>query len=140
MVLDLDVDIFGSKLSVGRRYRSILEAPPNGRRNIMWHKVTLALPVVAALLASGPSGQAATLDPADAAAAEQAFTAALGCSRQAAVAVALKAVGGGRVIQVVYEGGDRPPHWSIDIVGSTKEHEVWVNVSCKVIKIITQPL
>jgi Asp-tRNA(Asn)/Glu-tRNA(Gln) amidotransferase A subunit family amidase len=28
----------------------------------------LALPVVAALLASGPSGQAATLDPADAAA------------------------------------------------------------------------
>jgi hypothetical protein len=106
----------------------------------MRYNFALALPVVAALLAFGPSGQAATLDPADAAAAEQAFAAALGCSKHAAEAVALKAVHGGRVIQVVYEGGDTPPHWSVDIVGSTYEYEVWVSVSCKVIRIITQPL
>ena len=106
----------------------------------MQYNFALALPVVAALLATGASGQAATLDPAEAAAAEQAFTAALGCSKQAAVSVALKAVGGGRVIQVQLETSDYPVHWSIDIVGSTKEYEVWVNVSCKVIRVIAQPL
>jgi hypothetical protein len=106
----------------------------------MRYKFALALPVVAALLAIGPSGQAATLDTAATAAQEEAFAAALGCSKQAAVNVALKAVGGCQVIQVVFETEDHIPHWSVDIVGSTKEFEVWVSVSCKVIRIITQPL
>ena len=106
----------------------------------MRYKFVLALPVMAALFAGGPTGQAATLDAAAATAQEQAFAAALGCTKQHATMVALKAVGGGQVVQVAFESGDHIPHWSVDIVGSTNEHEVWVNASCKVIRIITQPL
>jgi hypothetical protein len=106
----------------------------------MRYKFALALPVVAALLAFGPSVQAATPDTAATAAQEEAFTATFGCSKQNAVSVALRKVGGGRVIQVVLETTDFPPHWSIDIVGSTNEYEVWINASCKVIRVITQPL
>jgi len=106
----------------------------------MRYNFALALPVVAALLAFGPSGQAATADTAATAAQEGAFAATFGCSKQHAVSVALKKVGGGQVIQVVLETSDFPPHWSIDIVGSTNEYEVWVNASCKVIRVITQPL
>jgi hypothetical protein len=40
----------------------------------------------------------------------------------------------------VFEAEDHIPHWSVDIVGSTHEHEVWVNAGCKVIRIIAQPL
>ena len=100
----------------------------------------LALPVVAALLASGPSGQAATLDTAATVAQEEAFAAALGCSKQNAERVALRKVGGGQVIRAAFETEDHIPHWSIDIVGSTNEYEVWVSVSCKLIRFVTQPL
>jgi hypothetical protein len=40
----------------------------------------------------------------------------------------------------VFEREDHISHWSIDIVGSTNEYEVWVSVSCKVIREIKQPL
>jgi hypothetical protein len=106
----------------------------------MRYNFVLALPLIGALLAGGTGGQAATLDAAAAAAQEQAFAGALGCTKSQAKMLALKTVGGGTVVQAVFEGADRPPHWSIDIVGSTNEHEVWVNASCRVIKIITQPL
>jgi hypothetical protein len=106
----------------------------------MRYNFALALPVVAALFAFGPSSQAATPDSTAVAAQEEAFTAAFGCSKQNAVSVALRRVGGGRVIQVVLETTDFPVHWSIDILGSTNEYEVWVNASCKVIRVITQPL
>jgi hypothetical protein len=107
---------------------------------VMRYNFALALPFVAALLVNGPPGQAQTLDAAAATAQEQAFAGALGCTKQRAEAVALNAVGGGRVVQVVFESQDHPPHWSVDIVGSRNEHEVWVNAACKVIKIITQAL
>ncbi len=71
-------------------------------------------------------------------AAEQAFAAATGITKQAATAIALKAVGGGTVIQAVYEKQDRIPHWSIDIVKAPFEYEVWVNGSGQVIRTITQ--
>jgi hypothetical protein len=38
------------------------------------------------------------------------------------------------------EREDHISHWSVDIVGSTSEYEVWVSVSCKVIREIKQPL
>jgi hypothetical protein len=73
-------------------------------------------------------------------AAEQAFVNATGVTQQAAVAVALKAVGGGKVIQAVFEKQDHIPHWSIDIVLAPNEHEVWVSAAGKVIRVITQPM
>ena len=109
----------------------------------------MTLPIVAALLATAPSvraqtpssAQAQTLG-ADTTAAEEAFAAAFGCSKQNAKSVALRAVGGGQVIQVVFEPQDHPPHWSVFIINfsSDEEHLVWVNVACKVIRIITGPL
>ncbi len=57
-----------------------------------------------------------------------------------AEAISLQAVGGGTVLQAVLEREDHFIHWSVDIVGSTAEHEVWVSTSGKVLKIITQPL
>ena len=111
----------------------------------MRYRFALLFPVVAALLATAPSVQAQTLTPGttaaqDAAAAQDAFAAAFGCSKQNAKSVALRAVGGGQIIQVVFEPQDHPPHWSVDIVGSTNEYEVWINARCKVARIITQPL
>jgi hypothetical protein len=75
----------------------------------MRYKFALALPVVAALLAFGPSVQSATPDTAATAAQEEAFTATSGCSKQNAVSIALRKVGGGRVIQVVLETTDSLP-------------------------------
>jgi uncharacterized membrane protein YkoI len=54
--------------------------------------------------------------------------------------IALKAVGGGTVVSAILEKEDGRVHWSIDIVGTTLEHEVWVSTAGKVLKIITQPL
>jgi hypothetical protein len=98
------------------------------------------MPLAAALLSFGLSGHAATLDAAAVAAQEQAFANAAGCTKLRAEMIALKAVGGGSVIQVVFEKEDHILHWSVDIVGGTNEHEVWVSTACKVIRIITQPL
>jgi hypothetical protein len=110
------------------------------RRKTMRYNFALALPVMAALLATTPSVQAQTLDPATAAAAEEEFAATLGCTKQRAAAVALKAVDhGARVLFVILDRQDRPVHWSVDLVNSTREFEVWVNTACKEIKIISQP-
>jgi uncharacterized membrane protein YkoI len=84
---------------------------------------------------AGPLVQAQSLTP-EAAAAVQAVT----LSKSQAEAIALHAVGGGTVILALLERRDGPVHWSIDIVGSTHEYEVWVSTSGKVLKIITQPL
>lgn len=84
---------------------------------------------------AGPVVQAQTLSP-EAAAAVQAVS----ISKAQAKAIALQAVGGGTVILAQLERSDGPVHWSIDIVGSTHEYEVWVSTSGKVLKIITQPL
>jgi len=103
-------------------------------------KFALALPVVAALLAAAPSARAQTPNT-DTTAAEEAFAAALGCTKQRAAAVALKAVDhAARVVFVIFDREDRPIHWSVDLVSSTLEYEVWVNVACKVIRTITGPL
>jgi hypothetical protein len=114
--------------------------------NIMRYNFAMTLPIVAALLATAPSvraqtpssAQAQTLG-ADATAAEEAFAAALGCTARRASAVALKAVGGGHVIFVVFDRFDRPPHWDVFIINfsSDTEYLVWVNVACKVTKIFT---
>ena len=50
---------------------------------------------------------------------------------------ALNAVGGGTVLRAVFEGQDKPPHWSVDIRQSGNvEYEVWVSCSGKILKII----
>jgi uncharacterized membrane protein YkoI len=74
--------------------------------------------------------------PVEATAAMQAVS----ITKQRAEAIALQAVGGGTVVLAVLERENGFIHWSIDIVGSTAEHEVWVSTSGKVLKIITQPL
>ncbi len=56
-----------------------------------------------------------------------------------AIAIALKAVGGGKVISAIVETEDRNTHWTIDIVGARYEYEVWVSLSGSVVKIIAQP-
>ena len=61
-------------------------------------------------------------------------------TKQRAEAIALQAVGGGTVLQAVLERENNSVHWTIDIAGATAEHEVWVNMYGKVVKIITQPL
>jgi|GEM_PF-3161537 len=60
-------------------------------------------------------------------------------SKSQAIAVALAAVGGGSVLNAVFEKQDHIPHWSIDIAGAKYEYEVWVGVSGVVLRIITQP-
>jgi uncharacterized membrane protein YkoI len=60
-------------------------------------------------------------------------------SKSQAIAIALSAVGGGSVIGAVFERQDHIPHWSIDIVGAKYEYEVWVGVTGKVLRVITQP-
>ena len=87
-----------------------------------------------------PSVKAQTVDP-NTAIAEEGFAAALGCTKQRAAAVALKAVDhGARGIFVIFDREDRPIHWSVDLISTTLEYEVWVNISCKMIRIITGPL
>jgi uncharacterized membrane protein YkoI len=78
--------------------------------------------------------QAAT--PVEATAALQAAT----ISKQRAESIGLQAVGGGTVLQAVLEREDHFIHWSVDIVGSADEYEVWLSTRGKVLKIITQPL
>ena len=74
--------------------------------------------------------------PAESMAAVQAVS----ITKARAEAIALQAVGGGTVVLALLERDNGSIHWSIDIVGSTAEHEVWVSTTGKVIKIITQPL
>ena len=56
---------------------------------------------------------------------------------------ALSAVGGGQILQAVLDtvGSNDKRIWSVDILGSAHEYEVWVDAhSSVVLKIITQPL
>lgn len=62
-------------------------------------------------------------------------------SKQTAEADALKAVGGGTVIQATLETERTRKIWSIDITGSTHEYEVWVDArNGSIMKIFSQPL
>jgi uncharacterized membrane protein YkoI len=62
-------------------------------------------------------------------------------SKQAAETDALKAVGGGSVIQAVLDSNAGKTIWSVDILGTTHEYEVWVDSHTgAIVKIITQPL
>ena len=91
----------------------------------------------ALVLATAVIGQAAQAGtPVEATAALQAAT----ISKQRAESIALQAVGGGTVLLAVLEREDHFIHWSVDIVGSADEYEVWVSTRGKVLKIITQPL
>jgi len=54
---------------------------------------------------------------------------------------ALKAVGGGTVTLAVLESELGRKIWSVDVVGSTHEYEVWVDAHTgAILKVITQPL
>jgi uncharacterized membrane protein YkoI len=92
----------------------------------------------ALVLTTAVIGQAAQAHPTpvEATAALQAVS----ITKQRAEAISLQAVGGGTVLQAVLEREDHFIHWSVDIVGSTEEYEVWVSTRGKVLKIITQPL
>jgi uncharacterized membrane protein YkoI len=95
--------------------------------------------LLGALIVATPfvaEGAYATATPVEATAALQAAT----ITKQRAEAIALQAVGGGSVVLAVLEREDGLIHWSVDITGSTDEHEVWVSTHGKVLKIITQPL
>jgi len=62
-------------------------------------------------------------------------------SKQKAEQDALAAVGGGTVIQAVLDTNLGKRTWSVDIVGSTHEYEVWVGAyTGAILKIIVQPL
>lgn len=89
-------------------------------------------------LASALAGQVAQAQPipAESMAAVQAVS----ITKARAEAIALQAAGGGTVVLALLERDNGSVHWSIDIVGSTAEHEVWVSTAGRVIKIITQPL
>jgi hypothetical protein len=104
------------------------------------YNFALGLPVIAVLLATAPSAQAQTLHTDDTTAAEDAFAAALGCTKPRATAVALKAVGGGRVIFVEFNRLVQSPHWDVLIISGNNQHLVWVNVACKVVAVLTQSL
>ena len=106
----------------------------------MRYNFALALPVVTALLATAPFAQAQTQAPAqDQIQAEEGFAAALGCTRARATAVALKATHGGRVVFVIFDPS-LPAHWEVNILDPPLEHEVWVNLRCKVIRILSTPI
>lgn len=92
----------------------------------------------ALVLAAAAIGQAAQAHPTPVAATPALQAASI--SSQRAEAIALQAVGGGTALQAVLEREDHFIHWSVDIVGSTDEYEVWVSTRGKVLKIITQPL
>ncbi len=92
----------------------------------------------ALVLAAAAMGQAVQAHPTPVAATPALQAASI--SSQRAEAIALQAVGGGTALQVVLEREDHFIHWSVDIVGSTDEYEVWVSTRGKVLKIITQPL
>jgi len=90
------------------------------------------------VLATAAIGQAAQAAPTPVVATPAVQAASI--SSQRAEAIALQAVGGGTVLQVVLEREDHFIHWSVDIVGSTDEYEVLVSTRGKVLKIIAQPL
>ena|SRR5271165_1173450 len=92
----------------------------------------------ALVLAASAIGQTAQAHPTPVVA--TAALQAASITSQRAEAIALQAVGGGTVLQAVLEREDHFIHWSVDIVGSTDEYEVWVSTRGKVLKIITQPL
>ena len=102
-------------------------------------KSTRRLSLLGALvLATAAIGQAAQAHPTPVAATPALQAASI--SMQRAEAIALQAVGGGTTLQAVLEREDHFIHWSVDIVGSTEEYEVWVSTHGKVMKIISQPL
>jgi len=94
----------------------------------------------AIVLAFGAAAPAQTVAATSNFAAEQAFAAATGVTKQAAIAIALKAVGGGTVVQAIFERQDRIPHWSVDIILAPHDYEVWVSGSGQVIRIIKQKM
>ena len=62
-------------------------------------------------------------------------------TKQTAEADALKAVGGGHVLDATlsFDGSTRV--WSVDVTGSTHEYEVWVNAHTgAILKIMAQPV
>ena len=62
-------------------------------------------------------------------------------SKQTAEKDALKAVGGGTVLQATLDTNAGKLVWSVDIAGSTHEYEVWVDAHTgHILRIITQPL
>jgi uncharacterized membrane protein YkoI len=64
-------------------------------------------------------------------------------SKEQAEEDALAAVGGGHVLQAKLdtEGKNDRKVWTVDVLGSTQEHEVWVDAHFgAILKIITQPL
>jgi len=62
-------------------------------------------------------------------------------SKQAAEKDALRAVGGGTVLQATLDSNAGKLVWSVDIAGSTHEYEVWVDAHTgHIVRIITQPL
>jgi len=65
---------------------------------------------------------------------------AVSITKQRAESIALQAVGGGTALQAVLEREDHFIHWSVGMVGSTEEYEVWVSTRGKVLKTIAQPL
>ena len=60
-------------------------------------------------------------------------------SRTQAIAIARKAEPNAVAIAAVFEKSDSIPHWSVDLVGSVYEYEVWVSAGGSVLRIITQP-
>ena len=61
-------------------------------------------------------------------------------SKQTAEKDALKAVGGGSVLQATLDSNGGKKVWSVDIAGSMHEYEVWVDAhSGAILKIIAQP-
>jgi len=62
-------------------------------------------------------------------------------SKQTAEKDALKAVGGGTVLQATLDTNAGKLVWSVDIASSTHEYEVWVDAHTgHILRIITQPL
>jgi uncharacterized membrane protein YkoI len=62
-------------------------------------------------------------------------------SKSTAEADALAAVGGGTVIQAVLDTNMGKKTWSVDILGTAHEYEVWVDAHTgAILNIITQPL
>jgi len=93
----------------------------------------IALPLFAA------TGEAATIAPA-VHAVDQAVVPAAGITKAQAIAIALKAVGGGQVTRAVIEREDNGlVHWSVDITQPRYDYEVWIALTGKVLRIIQQP-
>jgi len=102
-------------------------------------KFSLPKSLIASVMALGVAGMVSASNAGTAITDAQAVANACVISSHTAETTALHAVGGGTVVLAVCEK-DGNFHWSIDIVGKTAEHEVWVNAKNQVIKIITQPL